>query len=190
MILILTRHGETVENSMKLIQGQSEGHLSEKGLHQAERLAKRLEGEKIDFIYSSDQERARITAEIVARFHPGLKIELDTRLRERNFGKLEGASYDINFDWNNLPDFVETYDHICERVIDFLADIYKKHKDETVLVVTHGGVIRSFYAVINGMPFPDAKSVKTPKNTSVYVFEICESGIHKTHLENCIRHLD
>ena len=66
--VILVRHGETVWNKTRRIHGGSTDiPLSEKGLIQAECLAQRLDGEKLKAIYSSPQQRALATAEVIAR---------------------------------------------------------------------------------------------------------------------------
>ena len=62
MKLILTRHGETVDNIKGILQGQNPGKLSENGIQQAKQLALRLKNENIDAIYSSDLARAADTA--------------------------------------------------------------------------------------------------------------------------------
>jgi len=84
--IILVRHGETVWNKDRRIHGGSTDiPLSEKGLIQAECLAKRLDGEKLKAIYSSHQKRALETAEVIAR-HKKLKINIETDLREIEAG--------------------------------------------------------------------------------------------------------
>ena len=60
--LILSRHGETLENQRHLLQGQLPGTLSPLGLQQAEDLAERLKNETIDAVVSSDLDRSYRTA--------------------------------------------------------------------------------------------------------------------------------
>ena len=56
--LILSRHGETEENKLHIMQGQLPGHLSELGKQQAKALAETLDKEKLDVIVCSDLARA------------------------------------------------------------------------------------------------------------------------------------
>jgi broad specificity phosphatase PhoE len=70
MRLILTRHGETEENKLGIVQGHMQGTLSKEGIHQAEKLAERLRKEKIDAIFSSDLKRAVDTSKIILSYHP------------------------------------------------------------------------------------------------------------------------
>lgn len=69
MKLILSRHGETLENQQHILQGQLPGTLSPLGIAQAERLAEMLQEETIDNIVSSDLARSYNTAVTVARKH-------------------------------------------------------------------------------------------------------------------------
>lgn len=69
MELILSRHGETLENQQHILQGQLPGTLSPLGIAQAEKLAEMLQEETIDNIVSSDLARSYNTAVAVARKH-------------------------------------------------------------------------------------------------------------------------
>ena len=62
MKLIIVRHGETIENQAKILQGHLPGTLSNKGIEQAKTIALNLKQEKIAAIYSSDLARAADTA--------------------------------------------------------------------------------------------------------------------------------
>jgi broad specificity phosphatase PhoE len=90
MKLILTRHGETEENKLGIMQGHMPGKLSGLGIEQAKRLALRLKEERIDFIYSSDLARASDTAKAIAKYHPNTPIEFVEELRERDLGEFQG----------------------------------------------------------------------------------------------------
>jgi broad specificity phosphatase PhoE len=74
---------ETVANRERIIQGQQEGVLTEYGKKQAKRLAKRLQMERVDFVYTSDLKRARQTTKKIAKRHPDAVVIRDRRLRER-----------------------------------------------------------------------------------------------------------
>lgn len=83
MRLIITRHGETEENTAGIIQGHLPGKLSDRGIAQAKKVALRLKNEKIDAIYSSDLARTSDTAKEIAKFHPTIPIEFVKELREK-----------------------------------------------------------------------------------------------------------
>ena len=74
---------ETVANRERIIQGQQEGVLTEYGKKQAKRLAKRLQAERVDFIYTSDLKRARQTTKKIAKRHSDAIVIRERRLREK-----------------------------------------------------------------------------------------------------------
>ena len=63
--LLLVRHGETVDNVNKIMQGQTHGRLTLNGIEQAHELGRQLRGEHIDVFLSSDLARAVETLEII-----------------------------------------------------------------------------------------------------------------------------
>lgn len=74
---------ETSANRERIIQGQQEGALTEYGQKQAKRLAKRLQVERVDFVYTSDLKRARQTTKKIAKRHSDAIVIRDRRLREK-----------------------------------------------------------------------------------------------------------
>lgn len=87
--LLISRHGETLENTLSILTGQSESSLTEKGKEQAQKLVKRLlDSYEIDSIFTSDLSRAMYTAETISKF-TGIGFVVEPLLRERCFGKYE-----------------------------------------------------------------------------------------------------
>jgi broad specificity phosphatase PhoE len=160
--LLLVRHGETDWNRDGRWQGQSDTPLNELGLSQARELAEQLDG--VDAVYSSDLARARETAEILAR-QLGLDVRIDERLRERSFGAWEGVtSTEIERDfaesharWKSGDgwgaDDAESWEAFASRVGAFVEDVLRRHPEETVLVVGHGGSIRVVHALAAGLDY-------------------------------------
>lgn len=90
MRLFLVRHGETLANARRVIQGHTHNvSLSSRGRGQIEKLAQRLKAQPISAVYSSDLRRACESAEIVAK-ELSLPVYFDRRLRERCYGEFEG----------------------------------------------------------------------------------------------------
>ena len=153
--LLLVRHGETVWNNHGRVQGHRDSPLNERGKEQGRLAAERLSRVKLSAIYSSDLERAKQTAEVIAEPH-GLPVKVGSALRERNYGVLQGKTLDeaartegIWFlPWqadrlNNTPPGGETQPDMCRRVMEALRAVANAHPGETVAVVTHGGPIKS-----------------------------------------------
>ena len=151
----LVRHGETESNVKKIIQGQSDSPLTKKGINEIKHIDKKLKGVKFDYAFSSDLLRAKRTAEIIALEHK-LAIQTNKLLRERRFGNLEGKSnseleWEKRFDnltneqkytFKHSPD-VESDQEIVNRFLTFIRETAIGFPGKTILVVTHGGIIRA-----------------------------------------------
>lgn len=154
MKITVVRHGETIENQNHIVQGQTPGTLSDKGIAQAKELAETLASEDLDIIYSSDLRRCRDTAEYIHRYHENTPLVYNALLREFHGGIHQGKSNDSqewksikNDDLNQRVPGGESWDDVYARVTDFLDSIYEAHADQHVLLVTHRGpmlVIRSY----------------------------------------------
>jgi broad specificity phosphatase PhoE len=145
--ILLVRHGETDWNIERRVQGHTDRPLTEAGRAQARALADELEGEPIDAVYSSDLERARETARVVAE-RRGLDVTAIPELREKHFGTWEGLTDDevlVRFPearrghWGDA----ETTEQVSQRVLGALRRIAGAHPGRRVLVVTHGGPVRA-----------------------------------------------
>lgn len=139
--LLLTRHGETIENEKNILQGQLPGTLSEKGLRQAEELADRLADTQLDVIVSSDLERSRRTAEIVAA-RKGMTVCSTPLLREMHWGQYTGKTLE-DVDWHHLPFGVESVEELYMRASEFINYLRVKYAGKRILAVGHGAFNRA-----------------------------------------------
>lgn len=153
MQLILIRHGETLWNKEKRVQGTSDIELSAVGVEQARKLALSLKDEAIASIYASPLKRARKTAEIINSFH-GRTIEILESLTEMNMGDFEGLSFeelmarenDFLRRWVAEPSSVrmpngETLAELQHRAWTQIEKIIAR--EENALVVSHNFTIAS-----------------------------------------------
>ena len=124
MRIILTRHGETEENKAGIIQGHLPGVLSDLGKEQARKLAERLKNENIDLIISSDLARAADTAREVAKFHKGIEIVLNEKLRELDFKDFQDKPRK-NL---NIPENRASWDSLDKLNIEGSKDIFNRAK--------------------------------------------------------------
>jgi len=188
MRIILTRHGETEENILDIVQGHLPGKLTKLGIEQAKKLAERLKDEKIDYIYSSDLARSVKTTEEIIKYHPNVKVEFVEQLRERNAGRATGFKFsEINL--NDASYDAESVEKIYRRARDFFLEILAKHSKETVLVVGHAGINKFIRMAICSDDPTDFKTISKQSNTAVSIFEVNEDGQHNIHIENCSKHL-
>ncbi len=149
-MIIFLRHAQAENNTKRILAGRTDGvPLTKEGLEQSERIAKYLKPLNISAIYSSPIERAKHTAEIVAK-HNSLNYELDSRLTELDMGKFTCKPYEEIFAkygniflkyYENDPAIteheIETFPQVKKRIIDMVKYVVKKHKNENVLLVTH-----------------------------------------------------
>lgn len=197
MKLIVVRHGETIDNINKNIQGQNDGQLSAVGIVQAQKIAKRLKDEKIDYIYCSDLGRTKETLNYIIKYHKKAPIIYEQLLRERNFGDFNGKKFDdyktkrdaINRN-NWRPKNGENFYDVKKRIRKFLKYLLENHKDDdTILIVSHGGWKGTFFSQIMDIPRKKAFFIQFD-NTSVSEVELNTDGKHKINLINCTKHLD
>ena len=159
--ILLARHGESDWNRTNQWQGFADRPLTDLGRQQARELAERLRETELEAVYSSDLQRARATAEIVAGTK-GLEVVTTPDLREVDVGswsgltrtEAEGRFPEGYARWLNGGegwDDGETYGQMSKRVLRAIHRIAKAHEGERVLVVAHGGSIRAVHAAALGV---------------------------------------
>jgi probable phosphoglycerate mutase len=158
----LVRHGEHVMQG-RLIAGRTPGFgLSPKGRAEAAAVAERLAGETIAAVYASPLDRTRETAEIIA-LRLSLPVALREDLAELDFGEWTGRTFDeVKTDrrfeqWRNCRSIAaipggESWRQVQDRTVGALFDIRRLHPEGTVVVVSHGDVIRAALLFVLGMP--------------------------------------
>lgn len=166
-VIFLARHGETEWNRVGRWQGKTDIPLSDVGRAQAQALRTRVHDRGVVRVYASDLGRARETADIVAQALGLTPVTLDERLRERGFGCFEGltrAECEAHHpeawarylaDRRSTPPDAEPQAQVVARMTAALTDIaVATPADGAVLVVSHGGAIRSFVHAVTGLTPP------------------------------------
>lgn len=157
----IVRHGETEWNTIDRIQGQLDSPLIQNGITQVEEVGKKLKDVKFDAIFSSDLLRAKRTARII-NVDRKLKIATTKALRERTFGKHDGSmgndysikiknllkeydklSHEQKWKFKFAKDY-ESDEELITRFITFLKEVAVAFIGKTILIVTHGGNMRTF----------------------------------------------
>ncbi|MEN7982077.1 MAG: histidine phosphatase family protein [Nanoarchaeota archaeon] len=196
MKLIITRHGETVENVKGIFQGHLHGQLTKKGIKQAEKLAERLRDEKIDIILSSDLKRASDTAREVTKHHLNIPIYFLKELRERNMGCAEGKSKE-ELGWNKVEDRTKIMDRMNAEPIPkftlrakkFNENLLEKLLGKNVLLVGHRGINLAIIADILNQEWVKFCNKNPQKNTSLTIFKFNKNKEPELKLMNCVKHL-
>lgn len=143
--LLLVRHGETVDNANHIMQGQTQGMLTDKGRAQARETAQTLAHEHIDAFVSSDLRRAVDTCVIIAEPHNG-SVTTTPLLRERDWGGFTGR-YIPDLKDEPWPDDIETIDTLKDRARRFIDYITEHYDGLTVLAVGHGIINKAVQSV-------------------------------------------
>jgi len=174
-MLYLVRHGETDWNRAHRIQGSTDIPLNDLGREQAATSGALLARRQWDGIYASPLSRAYETASIIAgEIGLGAPIAIP-ELVERNYGQAEGMTgHDID---RLFPDGVEvpgreTREQVAARVIPAMHRLAAQHPGENLVVVAHGGVIRT---VLNTVA--PAGTVEAIRNGSIHSFRHGDDGL-------------
>lgn len=168
--LLLTRHGETLENRQDIMQGHMPGTLSPQGIRQAEELARLLAGEKVDAIVCSDLARSYDTAKIVADSR-GMSPRSTILLREIDWGKWTGGHLSA-IDWKHLPEGCESLESLMQRAGTFVGWLRKEYAGSCVLAVGHGAIDRAIVAYLEGKRAEEMAEMPILKNTSFVKLKI------------------
>lgn len=153
MNIYIVRHGQTKLNAERRVQARNGEPLNETGIKQANQLKEKFEKEKVnfDFVFSSPQERAVQTAEIVSK----KKAIIDDRLDVYDLGsadrmliseiKMTGIVPDMS-----IYDGVENVSDYKKRILSFINEIIEKYKDEDVNILIAGhkcttGMISAYF---------------------------------------------
>jgi probable phosphoglycerate mutase len=183
--VIIVRHGQTQWNIRGIRQGHLDSELTEKGISQAKALAERLAREKFSALYSSDLGRAVETAQMIAEATED-KIVTDARLRERHLGIFQGLNgeeikekYPAEYKLHRSlgPNYVipggESTRQQVDRNVACLNELARKHAGETIVVVTHGGVVSGFFRHTLSIP------LEAPRR-----FEFVNAGLNRFNYED------
>ncbi len=174
-ILYLARHGETEWNRIGRWQGATDIPLSDVGRAQARLLADRLRDRRIARVYASQLSRALETAQIIAARLGAPTPTADPRLRERGYGAFEGLTREecaqrfpgvweqYLVDRRVVPPGAEPQAEVIERITAAMTEIAAQVEGQSepgaILVVSHGGAIRSFLHATTGVAPPPLENV-------------------------------
>jgi len=145
-VFALVRHGETDWNRERRIQGSTDIPLNDTGREQARATGELLASRRWTALVASPLSRAAETAHLIGEAVGLGEPELEPRLAERDYGEAEGLTgpeIDARYpDGTEVPGR-EPREAVAERAVAALHDLAARHPGEAVIVVAHGGVIRS-----------------------------------------------
>jgi len=198
--LYIVRHGQSEWNLHNKVQGTKNTNLSELGIKQAHLLADRLSNFDIDYIYTSDLNRAYETAKIIAE-HNNKEVKKLTELREMSFGIWEGLTSnainklykDLYELWKTSPEKVkiekaETLEVVQKRIINSVKKIIRENPNKNILIVSHGTSIKALILGLLGIELHFYTKIRLD-NTSLSIIDIKDDGKAVLTLLNDTCHL-
>lgn len=200
---IIVRHGYSKTNKESRFTGQLDVPLDEIGILQGETTSKYIyDNFKVDCIYSSDLSRAYNTVKPLA---DALNFDIIKckELREVHLGNWQGKEFEeVKKEFpESYAEYIqnpamfrfeggENYSDTMIRATDAIKKIAKDNDGKTVVVATHGGVIRTLVAAWSGIPIEKAKEIHLFGNCSITVVQYSDDKIefiktdYRDHLTN------
>lgn len=183
--LCLVRHGETDWNVERRLQGHLDVPLNAIGHEQARAAGESLRALSFDVLYSSDLLRTRQTTEAIARAL-GMPFNLTAGLRERHYGGLQGLTHseakvqrpqdyhvmeqrDVDTPFSEGGESLRDF---AGRVGQTLHQLAHQHRGETLLLVTHGGVLDAVNRYVRQLPLHTARDFVIPNAALNWI--VCE----------------
>ena len=177
--IYLIRHAEAEGNIYRRAHGHYNGGIIGRGYKQIELLADRFSNEKIDAVYSSDLERACVTAGPVCRLH-NLPLNTTEKLREVNIGVWEDEAWgDLEYNEPEMSRYFTTdparwavrgsegYMDVRKRMTDCICELARNHDGGTIAAFSHGFAIRAFLCAVSGFGSNEVSKVPYCDNTAV-----------------------
>lgn len=176
--LILIRHGETDWNRELRFQGHVDVPLNAVGQEQARRLGLRLASEAAQLLVCSDLTRTQQTALPISQqsLHPFARSPvLEPALREQSFGAVDGMRVDdikvqhpeawaqwLQFQADYAFAGGESTRQFHARVMAAVRSLVQAHAGQTLVVVTHGGVLDMIYRTALALPLSGPRQSDIP----------------------------
>jgi len=160
--LYLVRHGQTDWNVQGKLQGHADIPLNNTGRAAAAGLSERIREIDFDVCFSSDLQRAIETARILSATRP-LIIQSVPALRGRNYGFWEARLFSEFLEYEKGGQLflnIESDAEIQKRIFPLLNEIVSNYPGATVLIVTHGSVIRNLLAHLLDIDSPSTLSIQ------------------------------
>ena len=172
--IFLIRHGEVAGNSgaIRTFAGARDLELTSRGILQAQAVANRMKGEKLDAVFASTLQRAYKTADKIAVEY-NLSATRISGWNEVNYGDWEGLSEDeisrnhadlwrarVEDPWNVAPPGGESYQMLWARLDPVWNALLEQNSGKTVAVVGHNGSLRVLLCQLLGAPPANARRLQ------------------------------
>lgn len=158
--IVYETHSTSADNERGIATGWQDGELSSRGREQAAELGRRRRDDGIAAVYASDLGRAVETARIAFGGGGGIPVHHDARLRECDYGTLNGAAVgEVTAVRRGHVDEPfpggESYRQVVERTRAFLDDVAVRHDGERIVVIAHSANRWALDHLVNGRPLDE-----------------------------------
>jgi uncharacterized phosphatase len=173
--IYLVRHGETDWNRERRIQGSTDIPLNDTGRAQAAASGELLASRRWDGVYASPLSRAFETAQIIATRLGLPEPAIVPEVAERRYGEAEGLTgdeIDARFPGDSPVPGRESRDDVAARAIPAIVALAERHPGESIVVVSHGGVIRTILTAVAPGEHPEPI-----RNGSIHSFRHTEGTL-------------
>lgn len=196
--IYLARHGQDEDNEAGILNGRRDMPLTKLGLEQASQLARKIKDFGLDFdkVYSSPLQRAYQTAKTITDYLQTESPEKIDLLIERDFGVMTGkptksivelCSPDILqaeiITYFLSPQDAETFPELIDRAKVLLSFIEAKHKEEKILLVTHGDFGKMIYAAYYNLSWQEVLTMFHFGNSELLLLSE-DSAAENSHIFN------
>lgn len=176
------RHGQTIFNSLKKIQGSSDISLNEVGIKQAKDFNI---NKNYDLYIHTGLKRSEETLDLILD-DKSIKKEKDVLLQERGYGIFEGLKEEEIYEkypdlfekWkkneNVVIDKAENIENVVNRIKKFIKKV-TINSNKNIFVVTHSGVLYSLYKYMKNLDYGIRPDIYFSNCCSTY-FEIIENN--------------
>ena len=187
MEIYIIRHGQTVWNKARKLQGSTDIELTEEGKKLAILTGHGLRGIPFDKVFSSPLKRAYVTASLI-HAESNVTIEIDERIREVSFGEFEGLNVDemLNneecgfYHFFDKPELYraaengETLEEVILRGKEFIGDkiLPLEGKAERIMIVAHGAMNKALLATMFHRELKDFWEGNLQKNLEAPIVEL------------------
>lgn len=165
--LLLVRHGETVDNVNRIMQGQTQGRLTDEGRRQARELASVIAAREVSAFISSDLERAVETCRLLMGDNQS-EIITTPLLRERDWGSFTGC-YIPDLQGRAWTDDIETVEQMKARASEFLRFVGNRYAGKTVVAVGHGIINKAIQSVFFNKEMKDIAPMKNAEIRELHI---------------------
>ena len=198
--IYLIRHAEAEGNLYRIVQGQRDSTLTDRGWLQVRALQRRFEGVRVDAVYSSDLYRARATATAIAKPRrlqiqgvPDLREICVGDWEELTFGEIRRRDPVMLENFGRHMDLwrvngAESPRGVLDRAWNFLNAVAPRHDGQTIALVSHGYILRLLLCKIQGLTLEETGAVAHGDNTAVSLLEY-DNGAFRVAYRDDNRHL-